>query len=303
LSAWVVACHVVMLFQYRVLIQEPDKLHETETSVFFVGARGMGMQVDGFFAISGFLLVYPLLEQIHSRSSSDGGGGGGDVDGDGKERALESAPGTHMFEHVSATSVCAYALVKRLVRMWPPLTVTIVLCLLMGDHNIYSLSTVLGLYSFPTFAMDIPVTFGLLWSCRVDIMAGVLLTLLCAKTPLLKGGHVENGMLVFVASLAPKLVAFFANYPAWSYLAKVPSTNTHPHQNLPLLSQSLIIPNTRHTLPRHAQGRSRSSSCLSSWTVTSYRGCKRPSLMPSRPTRRAIPLAHSRQHSCRRSTS
>ena len=181
---------------------EPEKLPDLTgkaTATILTGAKGMGFQVDGFFAISGFLLSFPLIEQ-----------------------AIRNEKGRHEYSDSPVVGVVLYSIFRRLFRMWIPLTVAIILAIAVGEYNMDSLWSVLRLYSFPTTGMDtVPFAFGLLWSCRVDIIGGAILVLLVSQIRLC---HTFYGAVaVLAASLAPKVVNFLTALPSapeWSYIVK-----------------------------------------------------------------------------------
>eukprot|EP00981_Chlorochromonas_danica_P003391 scaffold650_cov201-Ochromonas_danica.AAC.12 len=164
----------------------PDNLSQL-SSPWAIFAQGQGVQVDVFFMLSGFLLINNLLE-------ADKG-------------YVTDSPSRDLI----------MMLVRRLLRLWPALFVTIGLtCWLRDYHDDWW--TLLKTLTFP-INPDQPIAFMVNWSSRVDIQCSVVLFTVFYILKSTKMLSFASSCFVAILSMLPKFYNFFFRRALVSYVS------------------------------------------------------------------------------------
>lgn len=187
-SFWIVALHTVTLFCFLTYTGKADNLELLDTlpSTLWVAiSLGMGLQVDVFFMLSGFLMSWNLLRKGQSKGSLQ-------VD-------------------------FIMLMLKRLLRLWPAVLVSMVLMVVLGDMFSDDWWVMLRALSFPKEVSQ-PSAFTVNWSTGVDLKCSVFLFLTVIALQRMNALTVGGSMLAALLSLLPKVVLFAQGRHLVSYI-------------------------------------------------------------------------------------
>lgn len=160
MNCWVISAHVTGLLSFLLFF---SKNPNRELINQFLNAWwpnftiGFGYQVDVFFLLSGFLVVWNFLSKR-----------GGINDGEGREKG--SVWGM-------AVEVLLYFL-HRIFRFWPATLAALLLSLFLGDYGLDTWGKVLTCFTYP-FTAHSPMAIGIMWSNRVDLICSTILFATC----------------------------------------------------------------------------------------------------------------------------
>lgn len=165
-------------------------------------AIGLGYQVDAFFVISGFALAWKIFNSSIN--------------------ILDNS----LINNIVVNSA------KRVLRLWPVIISAIAVTAILGDYKCEP-KVLLKLLTFPKGDRDIPSTFLMGWSNRVDIEASlVLVTCIYLMFRFNKLSFKTSSMLAFL-SIGPRLYRFLTD-DGVSYL-KLSNSQSYADSMLPII--------------------------------------------------------------------
>eukprot|EP01032_Pedospumella_encystans_P019636 gene19636-22329_t len=221
---WIVALHQHMFQKcFLALYGKMDLLEHLADSAWSGIALGHGYQVDVFFALSGFLFTWGLIQPSQQAKS--------------------------LYGHVVALVLFV---AKRVLRLWPVLACVLVIAFAVKDawaSNIYELLMQL---TIPNYRDAQPQATVPGWSNRVDLESCIVLFLVISTLKYFNLLNRFTSLLLIPLSLIPKASRFLSDPDAFSYMrlgADVFTTAVHIPIHTQGYYRDVMYPHTNHTFP------------------------------------------------------
>ena len=216
LCLWVVCLHVSTVHNY---IRWMDNNGEQPQPLFLHAAvRGMGMQVDLFFVISGLLATLSFMRNTTTTTTN--------TNTNTTEINKISSNDTNKYGLFG--TICE-VLARRVIRIWPNLLVCIGLALLIGDFNIYDITVIMDVLTLRWHKYS-PIFFIPFWSFVCDLKCNTFLIGVYYILNKMKLFHIYSLILLLILFLLHKQYSVINDHG----LAYTVGDNTRANRGTPL---------------------------------------------------------------------